>query len=68
VYGWVFAGHQIGAATAAFAAGKIRDVTGSYQLSFVLAGVLCLVAAAGVLRIERPDDHTTDAEMAVSAV
>jgi MFS family permease len=51
VYGWVFAGHQIGAAVAAFASGKIRDVTGSYQLAFVLSGVLCLLAAGAVLRI-----------------
>jgi MFS family permease len=54
VYGWVFAGHQLGAATAAFTAGKIRDVTGSYQLAFILAGVLCLVAASAVTRIGSP--------------
>jgi len=51
VYGWVFAGHQVGGALAAWGAGWMHDRTGSYQLSFVIAGVACLVAAAGVLRI-----------------
>ena len=55
----MFAGHQLGAAFAAFGAGKIRDVTGSYQAAFVISGALCLVAAAGVLRIGREPD--TDA-------
>ncbi|MEI7547462.1 MAG: MFS transporter, partial [Actinomycetota bacterium] len=51
VYGWVFAGHQVGGAIAAWGAGWLHDRTGSYQLSFVIAGVACLVAALGVLRI-----------------
>ncbi len=55
VYGWVFAGHQLGAALAAWGAGFIRDHTGSYQLAFVIAGAYCLVAAVGVLLIRRPD-------------
>jgi MFS family permease len=53
VYGWVFAGHQLGAAVAAWAAGVIRGATGTYQLAFVLAGALCLVAAVGVQGIGR---------------
>ncbi len=52
-YGWVFAGHQIGAALAAWGAGYLRDQTGSYQLAFVIAGVLCFVAALGTQRIGR---------------
>ena len=55
VYGWVFAGHQLGAALAAWGAGFIRDQTGTYQLAFVIAGACCLVAALGVLRIRRPE-------------
>lgn len=51
VYGWVFAGHQVGGALAAWGAGWMHDRTGSYELSFVIAGVACLIAAAGVLRI-----------------
>jgi predicted MFS family arabinose efflux permease len=51
VYGWVFAGHQLGAALAAWADGYTRQVTGSYQLSFLAAGALCLVAAVGTQHI-----------------
>jgi sugar phosphate permease len=53
-YGWVFAGHQLGAAIMAWLAGYIRDTTGSYQLAFVIAGICCMIAAAGSLRIRRP--------------
>ena len=57
VYGWVFAGHQVGGALAAWGAGALHDATGSYRIAFVLAGVACLVAAAGVMRIrDRSDD------------
>ena len=46
VFGWVMVGHQLGAATAAFGAGLIRQEVGSYAPAFVLAGVAGLVAAA----------------------
>ena len=52
VYGWVFAGHQVGAAVAAWGAGALHDVSGSYRPAFVLAGICCLLAAAGVTRID----------------
>ena len=47
VYGWVFAGHQIGAAVAAWGAGFLRDSSGSYQSAFMIAGVGCMIAAYG---------------------
>lgn len=53
VYGWVFAGHQVGAAIAAWGAGELRDRTGSYRPAFVIAGAFCIVAAAGVARLRR---------------
>jgi MFS family permease len=53
VYGWVFAGHQVGGALAAWGAGALHDSTGSYRPAFIAAGVACLVAAAGVLRIRK---------------
>jgi predicted MFS family arabinose efflux permease len=53
VYGWIFAAHQIGAASIAFAAGAIRTVFGDYQIAFMSSGLLCLVAAGLVLRIAR---------------
>lgn len=54
VFGWVFAGHQVGGALAAWGAGYLHDVSGSYQSSFLLGGVACLLAAAGVMRIAPP--------------
>lgn len=53
VYGWVFAGHQVGAAVAATGAGYLRDTTGSYKSSFVIAGVCCMFAAYGSSRLTR---------------
>lgn len=53
VYGWVFAGHQVGGALAAWGAGVLHDRTGSYRPAFVLAGIACVVAAAGVRGIRR---------------
>jgi MFS family permease len=46
VFGWVNVGHQVGAATAAFAAGWVRQAWGSYDLAFVIAGLFGVVAAA----------------------
>jgi MFS family permease len=51
VYGWIFASHQVGAAFAAFAAGAIRTWMGDYVLAFMSAGILCLLAAALVIRL-----------------
>lgn len=45
VFGWVFASHQIGAAIAATGAGVIRDINGEYDLAWLIAGGLCLLAA-----------------------
>jgi predicted MFS family arabinose efflux permease len=53
VYGWIFAAHQFGAATAAFGAGAVRTWLGDYQVAFLSAGVLCLLAAGMVIRIGR---------------
>jgi predicted MFS family arabinose efflux permease len=53
VFGWVFASHQLGSAVAAFGGGVIRDVTGSYDLAWFLAGGLCMLAAAASISIRR---------------
>jgi predicted MFS family arabinose efflux permease len=53
VYGWVFACHQLGASAAAFGAGAVRTWLGDYQLAFVSAGLMCLVACGLVLRVDR---------------
>jgi MFS family permease len=55
VFGWVFAGHQLGAACAAYGAGLSRTVLATYLPAFFAAGGLCLIAALVVLTLPRPD-------------
>jgi len=51
VFGWVFAGHQLGAAAAAYGGGFARTEFASYMPAFVIAGAMCLVAAAMALTL-----------------
>ena len=51
VYGWVFASHQIGSASAAYFAGLLRADLGSYLEAFIISGMLCFLAALMVLFI-----------------
>jgi sugar phosphate permease len=53
VFGWIFAGHQLGAGTAAFGAGLSRTVLASYLPAFFIAGTLCVIAAVIALAISR---------------
>lgn len=53
VFGWIFAGHQLGAATAAFGAGLSRTILLSYLPAFFAAGALCIIASLIVLAIAR---------------
>jgi len=55
ILSWIFAGHQVGGAVAAFGAGAVRSMTGDYLLAFVTSGLACLVASLLVLRVTRPD-------------
>jgi MFS family permease len=54
VFGWVFAGHMVGAGVAAGLAGMIRQNTGSYDDAWFLAGGLCVVAALAIFVIRPP--------------
>jgi MFS family permease len=54
VFGWIFAGHQLGAGVAAFGAGLSRTVLLSYLPAFFAAGALCIIAASLTLAISRP--------------
>jgi sugar phosphate permease len=51
MFGWISASHQLGAATAAFGAGAVRTWLGSYQVAFIISGLLCLIASGLVIRI-----------------
>ncbi|MEM5330221.1 MFS transporter [Paraburkholderia sp. JHI2823] len=53
VFGWVVAGHQLGAAFAAFGAGLLRSSLGTYTVASMISGGLCIVASFLVLRINR---------------
>ncbi len=54
VFGWVFTGHQLGAATAAFGAGYFRSDFDTYMPALQIAGVMCVLAAVSVLLLGRP--------------
>jgi MFS family permease len=53
IFGWIGAGHQVGAALTAFGAGWIRTNLGDYQLAFWSSGALCLLAAGLALQVGR---------------
>ncbi|PCE24566.1 MFS transporter [Paraburkholderia acidicola] len=55
VFGWIVAGHQLGAAFAALGAGMLRASLGTYTVASMISGGLCLVASVLVLRINRSD-------------
>ncbi|AEE67952.1 membrane transport protein [Bordetella pertussis] len=62
VFGWIVAGHQLGAASAAWMGGVVRETTGSYLMAFVLAGSTGLIAAVIALMINRKPRPTALAE------
>lgn len=51
VFGWIFAAHQLGAATATFGAGYIRTDYETFLPAVYIAGFMCLLAALSVLAI-----------------
>lgn len=63
VFGWIFAGHQLGAASAAYGAGFSRTSLDSYLPAFFIAGFLCLVAAVAVVFVR--DRQSYNARRAV---
>jgi sugar phosphate permease len=62
IVAWIFAGHQVGGAIAAFGAGAVRSLTGDYFLAFLTSGLACLLAALLVLRVTRPASVLVAAE------
>jgi MFS family permease len=53
VFGWIFAGHQLGAASAAYGGGFARTEYATYLPAFLVAGILCLIAALLVLTLSK---------------
>ena len=55
LFGWIAAGHQMGAASAAFFAGYMRTIQGNYVEAFIIAGATGLVAALlSIMMARRP--------------
>ncbi|MCM2395577.1 MFS transporter [Rhizobium sp. S95] len=59
VFGWIFAAHQLGAATATFGAGYIRTDYETFLPAVYIAGFMCLLAALSVLAIGKTVRHDT---------
>ena len=64
VYGWIFAGHQVGGALLAAAAGISRDMLASYLPMLFTVGIVCLLAALSLFLLsaehQRPEAaHST---------
>ncbi|HLH23768.1 MAG TPA: MFS transporter [Chloroflexota bacterium] len=51
IFGWIFLGHQIGAATGSLVGGVVYEATGSYAPAFLSGAILCFAASAMVLAI-----------------
>ncbi len=66
VFGWIVAGHQVGAATAAFFGGFMREYQGNYELAFQIAGMTAIAAAALSMPIEpsKPRDKAGEPQLA----
>ena len=74
VFGWVFTSHQLGAASAALAAGVVRDTFGSYTYAWFGGAALCLIAALLSIALRRlpdppsdPADTTRDKQLAAES-
>lgn len=67
MFGWIAAAHQMGGAFAAWGAGLLRTVTGDYLSAFIVAGVICMVAAIMVPFIGVGRSRTQGAGQVVAA-
>ncbi|MDB5991845.1 MAG: transporter [Herbaspirillum sp.] len=66
VFGWIFAAHQLGAATAAYGAGFVRTLLLTYTPALYVAGGMCLIAGAITMAIRRQAPALIPAKPAVS--
>ncbi|GAC1418648.1 MAG: MFS transporter [Candidatus Velthaea sp.] len=58
MFGWIAAGHQLGAGITAYLAGLVRTVSLSYDAAFITSGILCIIAATVVLFVGRSRNVT----------
>ncbi|WP_179674212.1 MFS transporter [Duganella sp. 1224] len=67
VFGWIFAAHQLGAAVAAYGAGRVRTLLLTYNPALFAAGAACLLAAAIIWLIRKPAAASAAAPAAARA-
>ncbi len=60
IFGWIFAGHQLGGAAAAYGAGLARTLTRSYSPALYAAAVACMAAALAVLLLRLRPSAVSD--------
>ncbi|ARK32500.1 MFS transporter [Halalkalibacter krulwichiae] len=53
IYGWVFAAHQVGAGVAAFLGGYFFEIFDGYTITFLTAGLLCIMATLFVIMLKK---------------
>jgi sugar phosphate permease len=53
VFAWIFAAHHVAAGAMAFGTGVSRDLLGTYEPAFLLAGLLCFLAALSFVAVRR---------------
>ncbi|MFE6685792.1 MFS transporter [Streptomyces sp. NPDC057743] len=58
IFGWTLAFHQVGAGLMAFLSGMTRDMSGSYDMSWITSGTLCALAALMAIAIRKPASGT----------
>jgi MFS family permease len=54
IFGWIFAGHQLGGAAAAYGAGLTRTIMLTYSPALYAAGGACIIAAFAIFLVPRP--------------
>ena len=55
LFGWIFAGHQLGGAVAAYGAGLSRTLLLTYTPALFAAGAACVLAALAVFLIRKSE-------------
>lgn len=66
VFGFITLSHQIGSAVSSYTGGKLFDLTGNYQLAFLISGLLCMAATVCCLTIKERRTVQTPPEVAVA--
>jgi sugar phosphate permease len=53
VFAWIFAAHHLAAGVMTFGTGVSRDMLGTYEPAFLMAGVLCFLAAVSFVTLAK---------------